>query len=199
MKILSRAVVIILSLAFVQCNPMYEKITFPICDTLHPSKPIFSTICHGSYYRFPYGRCNEPQCHGSTLNGGNTGAPSCYSCHGDRWTIFSTTHTLKVKNFYHDAAVDTDTSTTDSGLWYSSCKDSSCHGSDLTGVTDKGYSCFACHTPILPPGHRKFKDGAAHHFELEKEQPSTYCSGTACHGASGEDGSRPCSSSGCHD
>lgn len=197
MKIIIHTAVIIFSFLLLECNPMYEKNASPTLDSLHPSLPFSSTVYHGYYYRFPNGSCNESQCHGNSLGGGNTGAPSCYSCHGDRWTIYSTTHTLVVKNYYHHTAVDTDTSTTDTGLWYNSCKDSSCHGSDLTGVTSNGYSCFACHDPIPPPGHRKYQEGAAHHFNLEEENPSTYCSGSACHGASGENGSRPCAD--CHD
>ena len=89
------------------CNLAYEEISGNICTTLHPVKPIskeiqVTDVCHGESFRFPSNYCTEVNCHGPDLKGGNSGAPSCYKCHGDKWTLFSTTHTLKLGGYYHD-------------------------------------------------------------------------------------------------
>lgn len=79
MKIIIYTLIVLLSVIILKCNPMHEKITSPICDSLHSSVPLFSTYCHGASYRFPLGSCSEAQCHGNTLNGGNSDPPSSVS------------------------------------------------------------------------------------------------------------------------
>jgi hypothetical protein len=200
MKTLNCILLLTSALFLLKCNPMYEDVQGKMRNSLHPSRPPFSTIYHGASFRFPYGACDEVQCHGADLRGGNSGAPSCYSCHGNKWTIFTTTHTLKVAGIYHHTAVDTG-STTDNTSWFSTCKDAACHGVNLEGVAGAGYRCQDCHNPIPAPGHRSKKEGAWHHFNYSHENPSVYCSGSVCHGASGEGTGTtlapPCST--CHD
>lgn len=191
-KILLLLVISAAAIAASVCNPASENVPEKIWTSLHSSKPYGSDYYHGVNYRFPHGSCDEVQCHGTDLTGGNSGAPSCYSCHNDRWTIFSTTHTVSRGGFYHHIAVDdypADRSVNTG--WFNSCKNTDCHGTDLGGVTDRGYSCKTCHSgfsgQIPPPGHSNSEEGSWHHFNLERSH-STYCSGAACHGADGESG-----------
>ncbi|HPS56892.1 MAG TPA: hypothetical protein PK514_02200 [Spirochaetota bacterium] len=174
------------------CNPVSENITEKLWSSLHSSKPFQSDYYHGAVYRFPHGNCDEVQCHGNDLTGGNSGAPSCYTCHGDTWTIFSTTHFSNRGGFYHHIAVDDYPAdrTVNTG-WFNTCKYASCHGSTLDGVTSAGYSCKICHSGfsglIPPPGHSNSEEGNWHHYNIERSK-ITYCSGDACHGADGESG-----------
>ena len=174
------------------CNPVSEKVPDKIWTVLHSSKPYQSDYYHGADYRFPHGNCDEVQCHGNDLTGGNSGAPSCYSCHNDKWSVFSTTHLAVRSGFYHhiglddypaDRNVNTD--------WFNTCRNTSCHGSALDGITGPARSCKNCHNgfsgQIPPPGHRNSEEGYRHHYNLERSH-STYCSGDACHGADGESG-----------
>lgn len=174
------------------CNPVSENIPDKTWTSLHPLRPYQSEYYHGAAYRFPNGKCSEAQCHGNDLTGGNSGAPSCYSCHGDRWTIFSTTHTSNRGGFYHHTEVDDYPADRNVNTnWFNTCKNASCHGATLDGVADSGYSCKLCHTGfsglIPPPGHSNREEGNWHHYNLERSH-STYCSGDACHGADGESG-----------
>lgn len=164
------------------CNLAYEEISGNICTTLHPVKPIskeiqVTDVCHGESFRFPSNYCTEVNCHGPDLKGGNSGAPSCYKCHGDKWTLFSTTHTLKLGGYYHDPLVDL-------GNFDTSCDGAACHGTGTPppGVPGYGYSCLLCHNPVPPPGHRASMDGVRHHIDVCKLPHFTYCGGASCHG-----------------
>ena len=185
-----------------------------IDSSIHSVKPFQSSYFHGTAYRSPSGTCDQSNCHGAVLDGGSTGAPSCYTCHGDQWTVFSTTHTLKISNYYHHTGVDTGYNTGSNADWFSDCK--TCHGTNLDGIGGTAaYSCKTCHSgftaSIPPPGHRTSKEGNWHNFKVGSSS-STYCAGAACHGSNGESGGtavtsvagiaghgRACSSSGCHD
>lgn len=185
------------------CNPVGEEINDPLWNSLHNSKPFQSDFFHSSHYRFPYGACNEVQCHGINLDGGNSGAPSCTSCHDDQWTVFTVSHTTNLMGWYHKYSVDQYPSNRNSNqYWFkeSNYNCSSCHGSNLDGNTGPPannfpyrHSCTVCHTgfskPVPPPGHKikMSEDGKTgwHHYNYEKNH-STYCSGDACHGNNGE-------------
>lgn len=184
---------IILCVFFISlCNPVGEEFSVETWNSLHPSKPFQSQSFHGADYRFPTNACDEPQCHGSTLTGGNTGAPSCTSCHDDQqWFEFSSTHTAKVSGYYHSYHVNDSANTTSNATWFSNCKTSGCHESNLEG-TQGGpsanfayrYSCKKCHThfspnTIPPPGHSRKREGAWH-------KSGGSCAGDACHGNDGE-------------
>jgi len=179
-------------LLLARCNLSYQDVSDAVCDSLHPVRPIpvlpQSRYCHGAMYRFPSGACDEVQCHGAVLSGGNSGAPSCYSCHGDRWTIFSTTHTLKIGGYFHDSRVDSQ-----SYPAFPDCALAACHGPGLLGVPGAGYPCRLCHDPIPPPGHRVNQEGARHHYNLCLTPHLTYCGTAVCHGttASLNDGAAP--------
>jgi hypothetical protein len=173
----------------VVCNRSYEDVPDNMRTGLHPSLPHFSTVYHGYSFRFPGGVCDEPQCHGRTLQGGNSGAPSCYKCHGDTWTLFSTSHTINISGAYHHNSVDTATLAT-------VCGTADCHGAGLNGVPGKGFSCYACHNPIPIQGHRVNYEGVMHHINVRKGNPGTYCNIPGCHADPGRTGPL-CST--CHD
>jgi hypothetical protein len=158
------------------CNISYVDAPENLPSDLHPSLPPFSNVYHGVYFRFPVKNCDEAQCHGISLKGGNSGAPSCYSCHSDRWSIFTVSHTVSVSGIYHHYNVD-------SGDFTINCGQSACHGSSLEGVEGQGYSCYACHDPIPAPGHRISREGALHHVDIGKN-PEVYCYKPGCHGSS---------------
>ena len=180
------------------CNPVSEDVSEPIWNSLHNSKPFQSEFYHSSDYRTPHNACDEIQCHGTDLTGKSTGAPSCYSCHDDQWTIFGINHTKEMSGYSHRSDVNDYVSQTSSNAgWYSSCK--GCHGSSLDGFKVGGpspnfpyrYSCKECHSgftgSIPPPGHSKKREGAWHSI-------SNSCSGAACHGSNGESGGTASSS-----
>ncbi len=183
------------------CNPVSENVDKPRWNSLHNVKPFKSDFFHSSNYRFPVNSCDEAQCHGSSLTGGNSGAPSCFSCHDNQWSVFGISHTLSISGFLHRSSVnDYPSDRSSNSVWYDQCK--TCHGSTLAG-TQGGpsanfayrYSCTECHTAFLPntippPGHnaRKSDDGLTgwHHYNYESGSRATYCSGAACHGGDGE-------------
>lgn len=185
------------------CNPVSENISGNagiLWNSLHSSKPFMSNVFHGTDYRFPAGSCDEVQCHGYLLTGGNSGAPSCYVCHNDQWTIFQTTHTLKVSEYYHHTAVDGVYDINNSTVWFMECK--ACHGSNLDGVGGTAsYSCKVCHsgfsTSIPPPGHRIDHGSSWHHYNVGSPA-SLNCAGTACHGTGGTSGAAGPGCSNCH-
>ncbi len=195
MKVFQIILVIILPILMIpatvlltKCNISYEDVPESRINGLHSTRPPFSNIYHGSYYRFPEGSCDEPQCHYSDLKGGNTGGPSCYSCHNDLWSVFSVSHTLKVGGRYHHNAVD-------NGNFEATCGINGCHGSNGTTLFaenqtgyDFRYSCYACHDPIPTPGHRVSKEGVLHHKDIGKD-PHVYCYKAGCHG-DGEPGGK---------
>lgn len=176
-------VLIILSLLFplLKCNISYENVPDMLRTGLHPVKPPFSNIYHGNNYRFPYGSCTESQCHYRNLTGGNSGSPSCYSCHSDLWTVFSISHTYNVKGRLHHYAVE-------NGNFLADCGSAGCHGNgtslytvNLTGYNYR-YACYSCHNPIPPPGHIVNKEGVLHHKDVGQD-PHVYCYKLGCHGA----------------
>jgi hypothetical protein len=142
---------------FYACNPSYENYSGMLPTGLHPVKPPFSSVYHGAEYRFPDSSCNTAQCHGSNLTGGNTGSPSCYSCHNNLWNVFLVSHTESAGGRLHHYLINDSNYTANCGL-------SSCHGnysynnntSSWTGGLyttnqtghDFRYACHACHTSI---------------------------------------------------
>ncbi len=190
-----------LSLACIltNCNLAYQEISGNICTTLHPVKPIskdiqVTDVCHGESFRFPSNYCTEVNCHGTDLKGGNSGAPSCYKCHGDKWTLFSTTHTLKLGGYYHDSLVNQGN--------FGDCAGTTCHGigTPPPGVPGYGYSCLLCHNPVPAPGHRISYGGHRHHYSVTTASvysdlyQALYCGADSCHGSSltgGTIGTRP--------
>lgn len=201
-------------LVMLACNPVSENVDDPLWNSQHNEKPFKSDYFHSADYRFPQGACDEAQCHGVLLTGGNSGAPSCYKCHDDQWTIFSVSHTRKINGHYHRYDVDDYPADRNSNVdWHITCKDAACHGAALTGIGSLQdppvannlyrYSCVEpqCHGgfsagKVPPPGHSKKKsdDGQTgwHHYKYESADEDggsgnvTYCGGTACHGADGE-------------
>src|SRR4030042_4915394 len=76
----------LLCIMLLPCNPMSEPTPDALCEGIHNKK--ISHTCHGSHFLTPgSGFCNEANCHGSSLRGGNTGGPSCYKCHGPYWEV----------------------------------------------------------------------------------------------------------------
>lgn len=196
------------SLVVLSCNPVSENVDDSLWNSQHNEKPFQSDFFHSADYRFPHNACDEPQCHGTSLTGGNSGAPSCFKCHDDQWTIFSVSHTKKISGRYHRYDVnDYPADRNSNALWFSTCKDAGCHGAALDGNqpvpaenAQYRYSCKVCHTgfsgTVPPPGHSKKKsdDGQTgwHHYKYESADEDggsgnvTYCGGNACHGADGE-------------
>ncbi len=195
---------VLISFFILSCNPVYEDISEQSWDSNHNSKPFQSEFFHGADYRFPVNSCNEVQCHSGDLTGGNSGGPSCYSCHDDQWTVFSVSHTRKISGYYHRSDVDEYPADRNSNVnWFSSCGTAACHGATLDGNQGAPsadfayrYSCKSCHAEfsgiIPPPGHSKSKDSKWHHFRYESADEDggsgnvTYCSGSACHGSDGK-------------
>ena len=138
--ILSAFILVQVCYVFTSCNPMYDDAPGRTWDALHSVK--IGGFMHGYNYRFPYGHCDEANCHGPALGGGNTGGPSCTKCHVDLWTVFAT-HTARYEGAYHHKNVVLDQP-------YTYCSDAPCHGAALTGGTaaggyHAGPSCWACH------------------------------------------------------
>lgn len=167
--------VAVLSLLITVCNVSYETAPDAMQTGLHPVIPKFSTSYHGTNYRFPVNSCDQTQCHGSDLTGGNSGGPSCFLCHNNTWSVFSTTHVISIKGYFHHSSVDR-------ASLHGICGTAFCHGTDLTGVSGRGHSCYACHNPIPLQGHRVNYEGVMHHVDVEKERPDTYCNIPDCHG-----------------
>ncbi|PKL18718.1 MAG: hypothetical protein CVV49_04680 [Spirochaetae bacterium HGW-Spirochaetae-5] len=118
----------------ITCNPVSEEINGPLWNSSHNIKPFQSDFFHSADYRFPENSCDEVQCHARDLTGGNSGAPSCYSCHDDQWTIFGVSHTNNISGYYHRFNIDEYSTERNSNTgWFASCKDSSCHGAALDG------------------------------------------------------------------
>jgi hypothetical protein len=79
-------------------------------------------------------------CHGSDLRGGTGGEPSCYSCHGQVWTLPNCgqkRHTVNQGGHLHAPGY---------------CKPvgdcSLCHGADLRGGHNGEPSCYSCHADV---------------------------------------------------
>lgn len=175
----------------------------PIPAADHTELPPFSTIKHAKNFRFPNTAGNCTSCHGSLLTGGISGEPSCtnISCHGNVWSLFSTTHTLNNNGYFHNAELSALLANN-----FSSCASSaSCHNTDLKGSsTGYNHACntAACHSQIPAPNHTARKDDTLHGFNVNKvsdwnsASANTYCNITYCHGNSYNSGP---SCSKCHD
>lgn len=189
-KILIMILVTPIFLVMPACNPVSEDVEDPLWNSQHNEKPFQSNFFHSADYRFPHGACDEAQCHGGDLAGGNSGSPSCTKCHNEQWTVFETgLHTRVVSGYYHNIHVDDAADTSSNATWFAYCSTVLCHESDLEG-TQGGpspnfayvYSCKDCHKgfrgSIPPPRHTKKKEGQWH--------SSGSCAGDACHGGDGE-------------
>ncbi len=98
-------------------------------------------------------------------------------------------HSVRVGGFYHGAHYR---------FPFGNCDESKCHGTDLTGGNSGAVSCYTCHDDVWSffQTHNKNKDGAYHHYNVERD-PDIYC--TPCHGATldgGTNGEPSCYS--CH-
>jgi hypothetical protein len=178
--------------AVTSCNPVGISAPDSLCTGMHPKN--IMDICHGGSYRSPYGRCDEANCHGNTLTGGNTGAPSCFRCHSDLWH-----HTQNFNGHYHYYTVCT------GGNFTTMCGNTTCHGDLTTPKSGKGPNCTSCHTSGVPSGcvmrlHTVSKDGHLHYKTVCSGGDFTKICGTAaCHGDTLNGGNGPrCATSGCH-
>lgn len=83
------------------------------------------------------------QCHGTALQGGGNGEPSCFQCHGENWDPIDADtprgdadHTVDNGGFLHHSGIASPTT---------NC--TACHGANLQGDLQKtgNPSCFLCH------------------------------------------------------
>lgn len=83
------------------------------------------------------------QCHGTALQGGSNGEPSCYQCHGETWNPVDpessrgdSNHTIDNGGYFHHSGISDP---------LTNCV--SCHGAQLQGAEtrDGNPSCFMCH------------------------------------------------------
>lgn len=93
---------------------------------------------HADGFCSPIDNCSA--CHGSSLQGGSHGEPSCTSCHGPLWTDpncgkLSNIHTVNLGGVFHKPNYC---------LPYQNC--SACHGVNLRGGSGGQPSCLSCHT-----------------------------------------------------
>jgi len=102
-------------------------------------------VSHGREYCRPLENCID--CHGQDLRGNAYGVPSCYQCHGDRWSrqnCGQNIHTVNLGGVLHAP---------NACLPYQNCAE--CHGANLRGGTTGEPSCLSCHT------QNKWKDCAS--------------------------------------
>jgi hypothetical protein len=125
-----------LILIFAYCNPSSVDSPKKTWSGLHSVPLGPNGIFHGSHYRYPIGYCDEANCHGPSLTGGNTGGFSCYRCHDNLWDIFQT-HTVERDGYYHHRNLCLSPHTTYCGTSY-------CHGDTLNGGS--GPACSKCHS-----------------------------------------------------
>ncbi|MDT8445305.1 MAG: hypothetical protein RRB13_00245 [bacterium] len=128
-----------------------------------------SGVMHKHGYFSAKNNCSE--CHGGTALTGKRSRPSCYSCHGDKWTALES-HTELKGSYYHATGLYTPES---------SCTE--CHGSDLKGGSTTEPSCYECHGArwlYSSYPHNDSEDGVMH--GSGKNNPYTNC--VSCHGAS---------------
>ena len=130
----------VILLLIVSCNPMSVPEPDALCTGIHNSNT--GGFCHGAKLRTPEGYCSESNCHGTDLSGGVTGGPSCYSCHSNRWAIW-TSHTLSLDGAHHHR----DILCSVPGTNIQKCGFDGCHGALLNGGTEygSGPACTACH------------------------------------------------------
>ncbi len=86
------------------------------------------------------------RCHGVFLDGGSSGEPSCFKCHGIRWAETESeqsfapaaTHVLNLGGVMHKSEIDS---------VQVNC--ASCHGQTLQGSAVEGTpSCLMCHEKV---------------------------------------------------
>lgn len=142
--------IILISLVLISayCNPSSVDAPKKSWSGLHSVK--INGIWHGSHRRSPFGYCDEANCHGLALQGGNTGAPSCYHCHGDLWNIWET-HNVSLDGNRHQMdviylGVRTVGNPTADAIFY--CGNAYCHGATLNGGSLGGPGCYNCHGSI---------------------------------------------------
>lgn len=134
---------------------------------------LLTNAYHKSGMYTPASNCAE--CHGSDLKGGDF-APSCYSCHGEKWASFAETHTKSRGSTLHGT-----------NLYAPSSNCTDCHGSDLKGG-NTAPSCYSCHGDYwIKSNHNDSEDGYLH--ANDKDIPSEYCA--ACHGTALTGGTPP--------
>jgi len=85
-------------------------------------------------------------CHGTGLKGSTT-APSCYTCHGAKWLMASTPHSVLKYGVGHAEAFNSP---------QNNC--TGCHGADLRG-SESAPSCYKCHGAKWAGGNDKFQVG----------------------------------------
>ncbi len=99
-------------------------------------------IGHGAAYMKAERYCSY--CHGATLQGGDSGEPSCFRCHGKNWFDLSSdlssaptaTHTVSHGGFNHHSDLNSPEGTCNS-----------CHGENLEGENNNP-SCLICHEKL---------------------------------------------------
>lgn len=112
-------------------------------DAIHPLDWGLNTATlHGAYVNTNgTAACANAACHGSDLAGVTNSGPSCTSCHlSDNTSV----HPLSWTNITidHAAYVNSNGAT--------GCSNTSCHGTNLGGVTGSGPACSACHEKGSP-------------------------------------------------
>jgi len=125
-------------------------------------------IMHKSGYFNATKNCGS--CHGGDALTGKRKRPSCYSCHGDKWSALAIHKVEKGGRFHGTGLYAPETS---------GCAD--CHGTSLKGGATAP-SCYNCHGAkwlYASYPHTKNKDGVLHGPDLK--QPNSYC--VSCHGA----------------
>jgi hypothetical protein len=173
--------VLLLGLMLTCYNPASVPVPDPLCSGLHPKK--VSGICHGANFRDPAGYCDEANCHGSDLKGGNTVGPSCYSCHGPYWEVLSQHNHVIYGKKHYKVVCTTVSFETDCGSDY-------CHGAALTGTNGymKSPSCAKCHGNPFGTADGSNCNIPTHNGCVSRHGPTvgtdlTPCRNTACHGA----------------
>jgi hypothetical protein len=184
------------------CNPASVDVPDPLCNGIHPVKN--GVICHGAKFLEPSLYCSEANCHGSNFRGGNTGAPSCYACHGPYWEVRAL-HTKTIYGFRHHRDVCT------SADFIVTCGDLYCHEPALTGSNKymKSPGCNKCHAIPAASGencyygtHTKVIFHKKHHVDVCTSADfvatcgNSYCHGSMLTGTSGYRNVPGCSS--CH-
>ncbi len=166
------------------CNPASVKVPDTVCTGVHSVRN--NEICHGAKYNNPAGYCSESNCHARNLRGGNTGAPSCYACHGPYWEV-KKLHTVDIRGYMHHQDVCT------SADFVVSCGDQYCHGAALTGANGymKSPGCNKCHNIPTASGnncyyttHTKDIFGVKHHIDVcTSADFAASCGNSYCHGS----------------
>lgn len=131
---------LVLVLALSACNPMSIDAIDVLCSGIHNKN--VEDYCHGGKNRYPAGYCSQSNCHGPDLTGGNTGAPSCYNCHPNKWAVWQS-HYISVDGRLHHKDIICSVP----GTNVEKCGFDACHGPSLSGgiVYNSGPACVKCH------------------------------------------------------